>query len=100
MQQQAQAKVRPKPNPSHSLNSELKRKRGLQLMGEWEQATQEKCADCGAFLRVKHEHSRGKRIDQPLHFYAVGDGTTRRKICPACWTTARTAPQVGALQIG
>ena len=60
-------------------------------MGEWE-VQPERCADCGAQLHAKGSTKR--RIDQPLHYYAVGEGLTRRKICPACWTTARTAPTV------
>lgn len=62
-------------------------------MGEWE-VQPERCADCGGFLHEKSDTPR-KRIDQPLHYYKVvaPDGTMR-KICPACWTTARTAPTV------
>ena len=62
-------------------------------MGEWEVQPQ-RCADCGAHLHAKDEHSKTKRIDQPLHYYKVGEGSALRMICPACWTTARTAPTV------
>lgn len=64
-------------------------------MGEWEHEY-DKCADCGATLRASDEYNRKLRIDQPLHYYAVTHPITgaKRKVCPACWTTARTAPTV------
>ena len=62
-------------------------------MGGWEQEP-ERCADCRAHLHAKDSPSK-RRIDQPLHYYVVVDAEGRkRKICPACWTTARTAPTV------
>lgn len=58
-------------------------------MGEWEQEP-DRCADCGGTLIRRSADIDKPRIDQPLHYYVVGSGLRKRKVCAACWTTTKS----------
>lgn len=72
----------------------------VEPMGFWESALPDYCADCGDPLREPRtkQSKSGRRIDIPKHYYLIGS-PVQRKVCPACFVTARTAPTVKRLEI-